>query len=61
MALVRSSPCSDLKEKPKTEILFVDFVCCEGSKFGKIKGNVKNGKTSAFFDYLRVLSCMLYI
>ena len=43
----------NLKEKLKTEIPFVDFICCEGSKFGKIRGNVKNSKI-VHFDYLHV-------
>ena len=34
--------------KLRNKIFFVGFVCCEGSKFGKIKGNVKNSKTMAF-------------
>ena len=58
IASVRSSPCSNLGEKLKNKIFFVDFVCCEGSKFGKIKGNVKNSKTIAFW----LLTCFkLYV
>ena len=51
--MVRSSPCSNLKEELKTEILFVDFVCCEGAKFGKIGGKVKSNKM-VHFDYFNV-------